>query len=158
LAFADPLETTAAAKNCNATNLNATGQMTTLESPVFAIIEMGAPRGAVWAVALGLVAGMTSMAIYHHFSPQEKIRQLKHRLNSVQRELASYDGDFAGAMALTKQNVGLSLRRLGLAVGPAVASGLPVLAFLPLAGACFVVYFIAVAISALTVKYVWNIA
>lgn len=98
------------------------------------------------------------MAIYGRLSPQRRIRDLDQQIADLRYELAAYDGDFAGAMALTRQNLSLALRRVGLALGPAVASAVPVLAFAPLVGTSYVIYFFAVAIAALTVKYAWKVA
>jgi hypothetical protein len=127
------------------------------ELPLLAIVQVGTFWGPLFVAALGLFSGIVSMAIYHRYSPQKKIRELKHHLDGLQRELATYDGDFAGAMTLSKQNVRLSFRRLGLALMPAVASALPVLAPIPLVGESYITYFSVVAVSALAVKYFWKV-
>lgn len=109
------------------------------------------------AAALGLAAGAASMAIYGRYSPQERLRELDTEIADLQRRLAAYDGEFAGAMALTRQNLALALRRLGLALVPAVASSVPVLALLPLVGESYLAYFAAVATAALAVKFLWKV-
>lgn len=124
----------------------------------FSVMGVSFSFETLFIATLGLLAGAASMAIYHRFSPQEKIRELKHQINDVQSRLSRYEGDFTGAMTLTRQNLALAFRRLGLALLPSVTSSLPVLFFLPLIAESFVLYFIAVAVSALTVKFVWNVA
>lgn len=114
--------------------------------------------GPVFVAALGVVAGVVSMLVYGRLSPQDRIQGLQQQLDALRTEMTAYDGDFAGAMTLTKQNLRLSLKRLGLALGPAVASGIPVLAALPLIGESYFTYFGSVAAAALFAKHRWKIA
>jgi hypothetical protein len=122
------------------------------------LADVGLYAGPYGAIALGLVAGALSMVVYSRLSPQAKIVELKGQLGELQREISAYDGDFAGALTLTRQNLRLAFRRLGLALGPALASGVPVLAAIPLIGESYVSYFVAVALSAIAVKIIWKIA
>ncbi len=103
-------------------------------------------------ILLGLVAGAISMLVYARLSPQEKLQDLKSQASDLQQQLSSYDGDFSGAMTLAQQNLRLSFKRLGVAFGPSLLSGIPVLAAVPLIGEAYIAYFVAVAISALAVK------
>ena len=80
-------------------------------------------RLSVWAVA----SGALSMVLYGVTSPQHRLSELKQRTADLQQQLAGYDGDFAGAMALTRQNLVLSLQRLGWALGPSLVAGAPII-------------------------------
>jgi hypothetical protein len=75
-----------------------------------------------WAV----LSGIASMAVYAWTSPQQRLRDLKVQTTELQKQLAAYDGDFAGAMAITRQNLTLALARLGWALVPSLLAGLPV--------------------------------
>ena len=113
--------------------------------------------GIAPAVLLGLCGGALSMAVYGRCSPQQRLRELNTQIAALQRQMADYDGEFAGAMVLTRQNLALAFRRLLLALGPAVASSVPVLALLPAVGASYIAYFIAVTFAAIVVKVVWRV-
>lgn len=110
------------------------------------IVELAVP------VVLGLVTGAMSMLVYARLSPQEKLQSLKSQAADLQQQMSSFDGDFSGAMALANQNLRLSFKRLGIALGPSLVSGIPVLAALPFIGEAYIAYFIAVAIAAIAVK------
>ena len=113
---------------------------------IAAIHELAVP------VLLGVVAGAVSMLVYARLSPQEKLQSLKSQATDLQQQMASFDGDFSGAMALAQQNLRLSLKRLGIALGPSLVSGIPVLAALPVIGEAYIAYFIAVAVAAIAIK------
>ena len=103
-------------------------------------------------IALGAVAGALSMLLYARVSPQARLQELKSHSVDLQRQMKDFDGEFSGAMALAQENLRLSFKRLGIALGPSILSGIPVLAALPLIGNAYISYFIAVALSAITVK------
>lgn len=80
-------------------------------------------RLVLWAS----VSGVLSMLLYAISSPQRRLAELKSQTADLNRQLVAYDGDFNGAMTLTQQNLRLSFHRLGLAVGPSLLAGAPVL-------------------------------
>jgi hypothetical protein len=83
-------------------------------------------RVIVW----GAVGGMAVMELYALVSPQRKLAEIEKAANEAQQALLAHDGSFAEARQLMKRSVGLSLKRLALALGPSVVAGLPVLALL----------------------------
>ena len=103
-------------------------------------------------VLLGAIAGTVSMLLYARVSPQSRLQELKSQASELQQQMASFDGEFSGAMALAQQNLRLSFKRLGIALGPSLLSGVPVLACVPLVGNAYISYFVAVAVAAIVVK------
>lgn len=79
-------------------------------------------RIAFW----GVISGAASMGLYALVSPQQRLRDLKAQTAEIQKQLSAYDGDFSGAMALTRQNLSVSMRRLGWALLPSLVAGVPV--------------------------------
>ena len=67
------------------------------------------------------------MGIYYWVSPREKLLHVTGQAKEIARQLRAYDGDYAGAQVLLKQNLKLSLQRVWLTLGPTVAAGLPVI-------------------------------
>lgn len=110
------------------------------------------------AIGMGLVAGAASMLLYGRFSPQQRLQDLKSQAADLQQQMSNFDGEFSGAMTLARQNLRLSFKRLGLALGPSLLSGIPVLAAIPFIGSTYVSYFVAVAGAALAVKWSQNIS
>ena len=111
-------------------------------------------------------SGALSMLVYAWLTPQGRIRRLQRVSARVQQRLRNYEGDFRGAMALSRRNVGLALRRLGLSAGPSLLAGLPVIAVmlwvlpayeqrLPWATVAF---FVVAACSALFAKFALKVA
>ena len=80
-------------------------------------------RLSFWAT----ISGVLSMLFYAASSPQKRLAELKSQTADLQRQLAAYDGDFRGAMALSQQNLRVSFHRLGLALGPTLLAGAPVI-------------------------------
>ena len=78
---------------------------------------------AFWALA----SSWLSMWVYRRFSNQEEMAALKPRIKAVQKKLSNYDGEFRGLMPLIRENFNLAGRQLGLALGPALLAGVPVL-------------------------------
>jgi hypothetical protein len=113
-----------------------------------------------WAAASGLL----SMVLYARLTPQARIRQLKRVSARVQQRLRDYEGDFQGAMALSRRNVGLALRRLGLSTGPSLVAGVPVIAVMVWVlpkyehSSATLVFFLVAAGAALTAKFALRIA
>jgi hypothetical protein len=107
---------------------------------------------------LGVLAGAASMMLYRRVSPQLRLLALQDEIATLQQAMAAFDGDFSGAMALTRQNLRLAFCRLGMVLWPALVSSLPVFAVLPLVGHAYIPYCLCVTVAALTVKFVGKIA
>ncbi len=75
----------------------------------------------------GVFGGGLSMLIYQVLSPQDRLAQVKKQAARALKTLAGYDGDFEGLWPLLKNSIGLSLKQIGLALGPTIAASLPVL-------------------------------
>lgn len=79
----------------------------------------------------GAVAGALSVAIYALLSPQNKIAEYKEQLRKYRRELMSNeDLDFREYMAVSKKNLKTSMLFFSSAIGPALASAVPVIVLL----------------------------
>ena len=75
----------------------------------------------------GIVGSALSMWLYVRFSSQEKLAQLKLKLIETRQSLAQYDSDLKGALEITQQLLTLSLKQMGLVIGPTILASLPVL-------------------------------
>jgi hypothetical protein len=112
------------------------------------------------------MSGALSMLLYGWLAPQSRIRKLQRISARVQQRLRSYEGDFRGAMALSRRNVKLAFRRLGLAAGPSLLAGIPVIAVMIWVLPAYenrmqwatAAFFLAAACSALTAKFALKIA
>ncbi|MCA9081161.1 MAG: hypothetical protein KDA58_11430 [Planctomycetaceae bacterium] len=78
--------------------------------------------------ACGLIAGAVSMWLYQRVSPQDRLNQLVAELEESRQAMQAYEGDFDGMLELSKQNMWLSLKRVGYALGPSLIAGVPVIA------------------------------
>ncbi len=101
-----------------------------LPAPLFAAID------GVLAMALppllrlmcwGILAGWLTMVVYRRLSNQEKIGELKAHQKAQQKKIAEFDGEFEQLMPLIRHTLALGFRQLGLALGPALLSTVPVL-------------------------------
>jgi hypothetical protein len=88
-----------------------------------------------------LVSAVATMWVYKRFSNQDKLAALKPELKAVQQKLSSYDGDFGGLKPLIAENFRLAGRQIGLALGPALLAGVPVLFVLVWISNAYGVYF-----------------
>ena len=84
-------------------------------------------RVLIWAA----VGSAASMALYAVLSPRQRLVAIKASIRESQASVRAYDGEFQGALPLLKRQIGLSLRHVGLTLGPAVLGSLPVLFLLP---------------------------
>ncbi len=75
----------------------------------------------------GILAGWLTMVVYRRLSNQEKIGELKAQQKVQQKNIAEFDGEFEQLMPLIGHTLGLGFRQLGLALGPALLSTVPVL-------------------------------
>ena len=83
----------------------------------------------VGSIVLGVFAGAISTGIYWYFSPQEHLTQLSGQVKLAQNELRSFDGtDIRVVFSLTCDAFKLTLKQLGLILGPALLAAIPVLA------------------------------
>jgi hypothetical protein len=122
------------------------------------IATIAGPNSILVALLLGAAGGVVSMLYYSLLSPQEKLKALKGQTTALRRELASYDGDFAGAMTLSKQNLHLSLQSLGCVLWPSLLAGLPVIAALFFVGDQYLPFFAATFTAAMITKFAFRIA
>ena len=85
----------------------------------------------------GAATGALSMGLYALLSPQRRLAELKGQVREIRAKLNAYDGEFAGAMPLLRSQIGLSLRHLGLTIGPALVAAAPMIAVLVWAAGAF---------------------
>lgn len=111
-----------------------------------------------WALLIGSVAGLASMLVYARISPQEKLKSLKSQSVELQQAISAYDGDFSGALSLTKQNLRLAFLRLSCVLWPSIMAGLPVLVALFFVEDNYIPFFLATFVTALAVKFACKIA
>ena len=99
-------------------------------SPFFswfdAILEYALPPMAR-LVFWGIVASILTMWLYVLFSSQGKLSRIKTEAAETKKALNEYDGDFKGAWQLIRRTLSLSLKQIGLALGPTILASLPVL-------------------------------
>jgi len=110
-----------------------------LPAPLFDLVDGAVSflpaviRLALWSV----VAGAVSMALYAVLSPQKKISAVKEAVRSSQARLAESDESFSELMEVARQTLGLSFRHLGLVLGPALLSSLPLICIMAWASTRF---------------------
>jgi hypothetical protein len=98
---------------------------------------MGGLPAFVRLLVWGAATGALSMGLYALLSPQRRLAELKEQVRAVRVQLNGYDGEFAGAMPLLRRQITLSLRHLGLTIGPALVAAAPMLAVLAWAAGRF---------------------
>ncbi len=101
-----------------------------LPAPLFAAIDgvlgMALPP-VLRLVFWGILAGWLTMVVYRRLSNQKKIGELKAQQKVQQKKIAEFDGEFEELMPLIRHTLALGFRQLGLALGPALLSAVPVL-------------------------------
>ena len=97
-----------------------------LLSPVDQLLAMIFPA---WLRLLfwGFVAAMVTMLLFKKLSRQEAIAELKLRVKTNQAEMAAFDGELSELMPLIGKTLKLAFRQLGLSLGPALLSSIPVI-------------------------------
>jgi len=109
-------------------------------SPFFswfdAILEYVLPPMAR-LVFWGIAASIITMWLYVLFSSQGKLSKIKTEAAETKKVLSEYDGDFKGAWQLIRQSLRLSLKQIGLALGPTILASLPVLFMLVWLGTAY---------------------
>jgi hypothetical protein len=101
-----------------------------LPAPLFGVVDQALATflPAVIRLALwGVLAGLLTMLVYRRLSNQERIQALKAQQKSAQREIADFDGELGDLFPLIRHALGLGMRQLGLALGPALLATIPVL-------------------------------
>jgi hypothetical protein len=78
-------------------------------------------------VVWGGLTGTASILIYRAASPQRRIEEISKAAEQARVAMRRYDGPFNGLLSLARRSLGLSMRHLFLALGPAVAASLPAL-------------------------------
>ena len=77
------------------------------------------------------ISGLLSMVVYGRWSPQSKLNELIAELQESQMQLQQFEGnEFAEMWPLLKRNLGLSMKRVGLSLGPSLMAGLPLILFM----------------------------
>lgn len=73
----------------------------------------------------GILSAGISMGIYALLSPQQRMLAMKQQQKESRRALLAHEGDFGELNTLIRQDLGLSLRLIGLAIVPFLLSMLP---------------------------------
>ncbi|ROO33085.1 hypothetical protein [Salinisphaera orenii] len=104
-----------------------------LPAPLFNFVDAGmagvlpaAVRLAVWA-AIGAIG---TMLLYKMLSPQARIGEAKRRAKAARQRLNAFDGDFADAGPLIRDQFASAFRHVGLVVPGTMLAILPLLCLL----------------------------
>jgi hypothetical protein len=97
--------------------------------PVLAALDaaLGFLPPVLRLVVLGALSGALAMGLYGLLSDQARIRARKAEMRRLQAALKAAKDDFAQTMRLSRRNLAVSLGLLGIVVGPALLSSLPLL-------------------------------
>lgn len=90
--------------------------------------SLGFLPAVVRVVVLGILSGAVAMGLYVLLSNQARIRARKEEIQRIRAELAAAKDDFAETMRLSRRNLAASFKLLGVVIGPALLSSLPLLA------------------------------
>lgn len=84
-------------------------------------------RISVW----GLVLGALTMVLYGWLSPQERIAEVKEKLEEARRDMQEYTGtDFGPVLEKAQKSLRLSFRQLRIMLGPTLIAAIPIIAVL----------------------------
>lgn len=104
-----------------------------LPTPLFnaidALMAIALPAGirlGVWA----LIAGVGTVLLYRLLSPQKRIGEAKREARAARRRLNAFDGEFADAGPLIRDQFVTAFRHLGLVVPGTLLAVLPMLCLL----------------------------
>ena len=81
-------------------------------------------------VVLGALSGALAMGLYVLFSNQARLRACKEEIRAIRTALNAAKDDFAETMRLSRRNLAASFKLLGVTLGPALLSSLPLLAII----------------------------
>ncbi len=100
-----------------------------MNDPLFAWSLLSTPLVAAIVVALlGALTGGLSMLLYARISPQSRLHELSTQAGEARLALSRFDGgDIREVLTLTRHAVGVSLRQMGLILGPMLLAGVFVL-------------------------------
>ncbi|MGF1628085.1 MAG: hypothetical protein ACFCUT_01305 [Kiloniellaceae bacterium] len=99
------------------------GPVLTWLDQVLAGVVPAAGRLVLW----GLLAAVTSMAVYALLSPQQRLRRVREAAVAARRALDRHEGSFAEARPLMATMFATSMKQLVLVLTPAVLASLPLL-------------------------------
>lgn len=86
---------------------------------------------ALQLVFWGVVSGVLAMLVYWLCSNQQKIKAQQKRITEIRAQMAQKkDESFDEVMRISMTNLRASLRMLGMVIGPALVSSLPILVIL----------------------------
>ena len=85
---------------------------------------------ALRIVLLGAVSGGMAMGLYVLFSNQARLRACKEEIRAIRVALGAAKDDFSETMRLSRRNLAASFKLLGVTLGPALLSSLPLLAII----------------------------
>jgi hypothetical protein len=88
-----------------------------------AVFSDATGRLVFWAI----LGSFVSMFLYRLTSRQEELAALKPQMKQAQKALATFDGELEEILPLVWRSLRLSLRQLGLALGPAVLASFPMI-------------------------------
>ena len=83
------------------------------------------------------LGSLVTMLLYRRLSRQDQMGEIKAELREAQRALSNFDGEFDELRPLIARTLGLSLRQLGLSLGPALLASLPLIFLLAWAATRF---------------------
>ena len=75
----------------------------------------------------GFLAALLTMQLFKKLSRQEAIGELKLQVKANQAKMAAFDGEMGDLMPLIGSTLKLAFRQLGLSLGPALLSSIPVI-------------------------------
>ncbi|MGB7755238.1 MAG: hypothetical protein WBL23_04150 [Salinisphaera sp.] len=102
-------------------------------SPVFGAIDNAAAPVLPVAVRMGLwaaILAVSTMLLYKALSPQARIGTAKREAREARRKLNSFDGEFADAGPLIRDQFLTAFKHIGLVVPGTIIAILPLLCFL----------------------------
>ena len=77
-------------------------------------------------ILYGVASGAVTLVVYRLASNQDGIRATKERMRELRGQLTAAGDDFAATMRLSRQNLAVSFRLLGMSLWPALVASLPV--------------------------------
>ena len=93
---------------------------------------------AAWVAVLGGMTGILTMLLYAKISPQSRLAVLSRQATEARQTLSRFDGgNIREVLSLTGHALKLSLRQMGLILGPTLLAGAVVLGVAWLVGVVF---------------------
>lgn len=104
-----------------------------LPAPLFAALDQLMATGILATVRLiiwGVIGGAVTMGLYKLLSPQAKIGGAKRAAKAARRRLFEFDGEFADAGPLIRNQFVAAFKHIGLVVPATLLAMFPLLALL----------------------------